>query len=272
MRHSRPDGNSLFGSPIYILDTVDSWTIAIKSIQQKWRFISLTAEVLSNTDPVEISILNAYCLNGPVYIFDFQSVGHQSAKKLIKGIIENKEIFKVVFDLEEIGTCLWKNCQCKLLYTIDTLIAYNISANLAMSHKIHISNFCSWIGKVNIPFIQEISQEIANPDYWKRRPLIYIMQCYLSGTVSVIMKSWLDIRVGLNDEQVHSVFNVSKDIMGKICGESINIMPKSPDRPFVFSSCLNKFSFDKLCIDTAFDKVVNDTAFFSSRSNSINLG
>jgi hypothetical protein len=258
MRHSRPDGNSIFGSPVYILDTLDQWQVAIKSIQQKWRFVSITLELLQST-PAEISILSTYCLNGPVYLFDFLSIGQATAKKHMKAIVENKEIFKVVYDLEEIGKVLWNVCGLKLVYTIDALAAYNISTSFAMDHKIHISNFCSWIGKVNIPFLQEISTETEDREYWRRRPVIYIMQCYLSGTVSVLMKAWLDIRVGLSDDQVHAVFNYTKEVIAKISGEILITAPKSPATPLVFNSSLSNFSFDKLCIYQAFDRRTNLT-------------
>ena len=50
----------------------------------------MTCEILPNTDPPEISVLSTYCLNGPVYIFDFLSVGVPNATKLMKLLIENK--------------------------------------------------------------------------------------------------------------------------------------------------------------------------------------
>jgi hypothetical protein len=255
MRHSHPDGNSIFGSPVYILDTPDCWQPAIKSIQQKWKFISMIAEIVSNTDPPEISVISTYCLNGPVYIFDLLSVGIETSRKLIKQITESKEIFKVVFNLEELANWLWRGLQCKVSYVVDALTAYNISSELVLTHKISISNFCSWIGKVSIPFMQDILQESSNPLYWKRRPLIYIMQCYLSGTVSVLMKAWLDIRVGLSDDQVHSIFNLSEDTAARVAGEIPVLETKFQPPVIIFKSLLANFSFDKLSIYQAFDKV-----------------
>lgn len=256
MRNTRPDGNSIFGSPVYILDTVENWQIAIKSIRSKWRFISITAEIIPNSIPLQISLLNAYCLNGPVYIFDFLSIPPDTGKNLIKSIVENKEIFKAVYNLSEIGEWLWKSCSVKFLYTIDVLVAYNISANLPLSHKIHVSNFCSWIGKVTIPFMQEVVDESQNVDYWLRRPIIYIMQCYLSGVVSAIMKAWLEIRMELKDEQVHSIFNYSKEMMASISGEVISEEVVLVNTDLGFKSSLSNLKFDKLSICQAFEKAI----------------
>ena len=256
MRHSHPDGTSIFGSPVFILDTLELWQMGIKSIQQKWRFISITAEVVANTDPIQLSLLNTYCLNGPVYIFDFASVPLPDSRKLMKLLIENKEIFKVVFDLEEIGSWLWRCLHCKIVYAIDCLVAHNLSTSQLPSHKIQINNFCAWIGKVNVPFMKEISQESADPEYWKRRPLIYIMHCYLSGTVSAVMKAWLDIRVGLSDDQVHAVFNLSNEVIARIAGETQAAVGKLQATPAVLNSRFSGFNFDRLCINQAFDRLV----------------
>lgn len=258
MRNSRPDGTSIFGSPVYIVDTQENWQIAIKTIKTKWRFVSITAEPLPNTSPLQISLINIYCFSGPLYIFDLSSINYESAKPLIKSITENKELFKLVFDISKIGDWFWQSLQCKFVYTIDVLVAYNVSNSLPLTHHIHISNFCSWIGKVNVPFLAEVVEESQNEDYWKRRPIIYIMQCYLSGVVSVIMKAWLDIRADLSDEQVHSIFNFTKETMSKVYGDSASedVMMSKP--AFVFTSRLSKFSFDKVSIVHAFDsKIIN---------------
>lgn len=256
MRNSRPDGNSIFGSPVYILDTIENWQIAIKSIRSKWRFVSITAEIVPNSMPLQLSVLNAYCLNGPVYIFDFLSISSETGKNFIKSIIENKEIFKVVYNLTEIGEWVWKSCSVKFVYTIDALMAYNISTNLPLTHTIHVSNFCSWIGKVTIPFLQEVINESQNAEYWLRRPIIYIMQCYLSGVVSVIMKAWLEIRMELTDDQVHSIFNHSKEVMANISGEVVAEEVVLVNTALNFKSSLSSLRLDKISIFQAFDKAV----------------
>ena len=112
--------------------------------------------------------------------------------------------------------------------------------------------------------MQEIMQENSNPEYWKRRPLIYIMQCYLSGTVSVLMKAWLDIRIGLTDDQVHNAFNLSKEIIANICGDFlVNVPPKVIEPKVSIKLSLGSFSFDKISINQAFDRV---TSHYSSNN------
>jgi hypothetical protein len=156
------------------------------------------------------------------------------------------------------GEWFWQSLQCKFVYTIDVLVAYNINNSLPLHHHIHVSNFCSWIGKVNIPFLAEVVEESQNEEYWKRRPIIYIMQCYLSGVVSVIMKAWLDIRVDLTDDQVHVIFNYSKETVAKVTGETATEDLFQSKPALVFHSSLSQFTFDRLSINQAFSsKLIN---------------
>ena len=78
----------------------------------------------------------------------------------------------------------------------------------------------------------------------------------MSGTASVLMKAWLDIRVDLRDDQVNSIFSVSTDTISGISGQKVVSVPLVVNNRIRFTSSLSKFSFDKLCITHAFEKVI----------------
>ncbi|CAG9333180.1 unnamed protein product [Blepharisma stoltei] len=257
-------GESLMYSPVLLAETASQAIGAVARIMQMSTAISLSVEIIQNDQNLQISCITIHAWNGPVYIFDLLSggVAMVNGPRGLRALLECPTIMKIVFNCQDIAQWLWKSFKIRLGFAADAAIAYKMFENIEDSEKLNANEFSKKIENTEIPFWENIKEEITvknNKDFWKQRPLLYHMHSYLSGYVILLIKGWDDVRGYLNDEQVYQIFQNTQQMLAKIYPALKNEGYERTENysKFEFKSNLNNFTLDRISVEYVLNKILN---------------